>query len=451
MGITQWVPQAANDVQQLVAIANAKLYYSDNDGSTWTEITPGSGVLSTTVMADFAPMLVGTTPLLFIASGSDLFSWNGTAITKRDLVNDIPNPNALCRVFGNRLFITSSDAPNTLYWSKLGDGTDFRVGGLSDGGFAVVFGDSEDEIIALEVLGSSLLIATRHSIARFTGTADDIQILTDTEGVTTNVGPVYNVVSNQIKPHTGSFQSCDQVVMMWTDRGPYAVTEGGVVPMGDKINTEGRGRTDVQWRDRTVPAYVVFHRRRMETWFVFRSMADSGASSAYVYSHRRRCFSGPFQFSIDITSICQADIAGVPTIIAGCGDGFVRLLDDTTVNRDDNATNYTHQIWLAPFIFDAAGPHNTKKIRHIFLQVERPLLSTEPTVKISADGGAEETAVLIVEDGAIETPNNLRYDVDSEGKRFVVKIEGSFGAGTSADDISIIGCIVKGSIMDRWS
>jgi hypothetical protein len=238
LGIQQWVPLTGS--RQLVAIAGAKLWYSNDDGVNWTSVTPGAGNLSTTVMADFQPMVIGSTPMLFIASGSDLFTWDGTSIVKRDLVNNIPNC-SIVRLFGNRLFTNSTDAPGWLFWSKLGDGTDFRTGGNSDGGSAAVNADSDEPIIALEVLGSSLLIATRSGVARFTGTGDDIRILTDTEGVASNLGPVYNEVSGFVKAHPGSFQLCGQTVMMWTDRGPYLVTEAGVVPLGDKIDTEGLG------------------------------------------------------------------------------------------------------------------------------------------------------------------------------------------------------------------
>jgi hypothetical protein len=448
VGITQWVP--VSGTPQLVAIAGAKLWYSNNDGVTWTSVAPGAGNLSTTVMADFQPMVIGSAPLLFIASGSDLFTWDGTAaLTKRDLVNSIPNC-SIIRLLGNRMFYNSTDDPGFLYWSKLGDGTIATVGGKSDGGFAAVNADSDEPLIALEVLGSSLLIATRHGISRFTGTADDIQILTDTEGVTNTIGPVYNTVSGLIKAHPGSFRACGQAVMMWTDRGPYIVTEAGVVPIGDKINTEGGGSTEVTWRDQSVPAYVVYHRQRMETWFIFRSMADTAAKSAFIFNHRRQCWSGPFQFPVGITSVCEADIAGVPTILGGCDDGFVRLLDDPTRARDDGTTDYVHTIQWPPFIFDNAGPHNTKSLRSVFLQLQRQNTATLPTVKVYADNGAAVTATLVTNPTTVNAPSNMRYDLAIQGKRFVVEVSGSFVVGTSGDDMQVMGVIVDGNVMERW-
>lgn len=447
LGITQWVP-ATGDTQ-LVAIAGAKLWYSNDDGVNWTSVTPGAGNLSTTVMADFQPMVLSGQPRLFIASGSDLFTWDGTAITKRDLVNSIPNC-SIIRLFGNRLFCNSTDDPGFLFWSKLGDGTNMAVGGKSDGGNVALNADSDEPLIALEVLGSSLLIATRNGISRFTGTADDIRVLTDTEGVASSIGPVYNEVSGFIKAHPGSFRRCGQVVMMWTDRGPYIVTEAGVVPIGDKIDTEGLGALETMWRDQTIPAYVVYHRTRKEIWFIFRSAADSVASSAFIFSERRQCWSGPFQFPVGVTSVCEADIAGVPTILAGCDDGFVRLLDDISKGRDDGATDYTHTIRLPPFIFADAGPHNTKSLRSVFLQVEREDALTLPIVKVYPDNGSAETATLVANTSIVGAPTNLRYDVNSQGKRFVVEISGAFASGTSGDDMKVIGVIVDGSVMERW-
>ena len=447
VGVTEWVPVTGGT--QLVAIAGGKLWYSDDEGVTWTSKTPASGNLSTTTQADFAAMLIGSTPTLFIGSGSDVFTWDGTTLSKIDLVNSVPQGPCM-RVFGDRLFMTDLNFPGTLYWSKLGDGTDFSIGGISDGGSAVVNGDSNEPIIALEVLGSSLLVAQRNRIARFTGIGKDVQLLRDTQGVTASVGPVHNEVSGFAKAHPGSFQRTEQVVEMWTDRGPYIVTEGGVVGIGDKIDTAGLGASEVSWRDHTVPAYVVYHRARKETWYVFRSGADSAATSVFVYSRRHQCWSGPFQFPVAITSTCQAVIGGVPTILAGCADGFVRLFDDPSKGRDDGATDYTHTIQWPPFIFPDAGPHNTKSLRSVFLQIEREDANTLPTVKVYPDNGSAETLTLVANTSVTGAPTNLRYDSNSQGKRFVVEVSGAFATGTSGDDMKVVGVIADGSIMERW-
>jgi hypothetical protein len=179
-------------------------------------------------------------------------------------------------------------------------------------------------------------------------------------------------------------------------------------------------------------------------------MADSAATSAFIFNHRRQCWSGPFQFPVGITSACQADIAGVPTILGGCADGFVRLLDDPTRARDDGATDYTHTIQLPPFIFPEGGPHNTKSLRSVFLQLQRQNTTTLPVVKVYADNGSPETLTLVTNPSVVNAPSNLRYDSNSQGKRFVLEVSGSFIVGTSGDDMKLIGAIVDGSVMDRW-
>ena len=451
MGVFEWARGIATGGTQLVAIAGAQLWTSDDEGVNWTARGSAGGVMSTTTQADFATMLIGSTSYLFIGSGSDVFTWDGTTLTKRDLVNSVPQGPCM-RVFQDRLFMTDLNEPGTLFWSKLGDGTDFRVGGLSDGGFAVVNGDSNEPIIALEVLGNSLLIAQRNRISRFTGTGNNIEILRDTQGVTSAVGPVHNKVSGFLKAHPGSFQRTEQVVEMWTDRGPYIVTEGGVVNIGAKIDSNGLGADEVCWRDHTIPAYVVYHRARQETWYIFRSQADSAAKSAFIYNRRLQCWSGPFQYPTGVTSVCQAVIGGVPQILAGCDDGYVRRLDDDTRARDDGVVGgaYTHTIQLPPFIFPDAGPHNTKSLRSIFLQLQRQNTNTLPVVKVYPDNGSAETLTLVENPSVINAPVNMRYDSNSQGKRFVVEVSGSFETGTSGDDLKLIGVIADGSIMERW-
>jgi hypothetical protein len=140
----------------------------------------------------------------------------------------------------------------------------------------------------------------------------------------------------------------------------------------------------------------------------------------------------------------------VPTIIAGCADGFVRLLDDISKGRDDGVTDYTHTIQFPPFIFDNAGPHNTKSLRSVFLQVEREDANTLPIVKVYPDNGAAVTAVLVANTTIVGAPTNLRYDLVAQGKRFVLEVSGNFATGTSGDDLKVIGTIVDGSVMERW-
>ena len=462
LGLYYWEPAG---VKQYVAIANGKLYYSSNL-DTWTEVTPGAGALSTTMVSDFAEFRgSGGSQLLFIASGGQVFTWTGAAITLRSGTNSVPAASCV-RVYGLRVFYNDTANPKRLVWSKIGDGTDCTIGGLADGGFADVDITTGDQVIALETIGSSLMIATSDSIARFTGTADDIQIEQDSQGIVSGLGPTTDPVTTDI---AACFRRVDQVIAMMTPRGPYAVNEGGVVSLAQKLPLAGMGSNDIQWPSTSARVFVVQNKVRDEIWFLYPSVTDNGlCKTALVYHAGMQCYSGPFQFSATIRCVASAlaPVGGsMPIVLAGCQDGFVRVLDATPANafigggsglpvvsRDDGSADFTHTVRFAPFIFDSAGPMTTKVLRHVFLQTQwGDSDMTPPTVKVYPDGGSPVTATHVSTTGGVDTPMNLRYDLAVQGKRFVVEVSGQHVTLANGDMPKIIGAIVQGHILDRIS
>ncbi len=428
-----------------LATANGSLYES-SDLITWSSV--GSLSFATAEPAHFVEMISGNTTIVYLAHGGILWSWNGTTLTDLSVVGSTPEATILA-VYGNRLFANDTSEPRTLYWSALGNGSDFTVSGLSGGGSVQLELTEGDQISAFAVLGSSLLIASNKTIARFTGTADDIQILQDTEGVSTDLGPMSVSGFNG----QGAFRRVEQAVFMLTNRGPYLVTEGGIVALTSKLQTSD---TSIKWESNRT-AYIGYNEDRNEVWFIYENINDTATTGGYgrtvlVFSLITKTFSGPFTLPAFVSAVATlpSPQTGRKLLYAGCTDDFIRLVDDPSQSQDDAATDYTHTIRFAPFIFDSAGPQTTKKIRHIFLQLQRKDTDTVPTVKIYPDNNAGETAVLVSDSGIINAPTNLRYDVDSEGKRFVVEVSGSYSASADGDNPQIIGCIVQGNDMGRY-
>lgn len=430
---------------QAVAIANGKLYWSTDGMVTWTQVTPGAGALSTTFQADFATFLQpGNIPTLFIASGGALYTWDGTTLTY--LVGTKSAPQAsVVRAYGERIFV--ANATNTLWWSKIGDGTDFGGGGLSGGGNAVVGVGVSDVITNLEVVGSSLLIGTPTGIARFTGVGADIQIDTDTFGVNPELGPVND---GGASGYTRSLLRVGDVAMMMTPTGPYVVTESGATALTEKLQAQGGADTTVQWQPGiNAPAMIGHNPVRQEAWFVYQALADASPKTALVYNYALQCWYGPMQYPNRIRSLGTVRVSGVDKLVAGCQDGFVRGLDDTPVQSSDDGGDYTHTVRLAPTTL-GAGPQVTKSLRSVFVQQQRGNTATLPVVQVVADGAAPTATALVSTDGAVGTPTDMRYDTDAQGKRFVLQWSGAVADGFTNDLPMLHGVVFRGSVMDRW-
>lgn len=448
VGLAHWHGPTGTGFEYM-AIANSR-FYTSPDLEMWTEraTLTASG---SSFPSFFAEMVAGASTIIYFTSSLRLYSWNGTSVVDLTSTASAP-PATVLGVYNSRLFTNDVNSPQEVHWSALGDGGDWTVGGLSGAGSAVLELSEGDSITALMPLGASLLIATSKGVARFTGTADDIQLLTDTQGVTADIGPM---VISRLYPGQGGFQRCEQTVLMFTERGPYLVTEGGLVSIAEKLLTS---EPDVKWLPRSRP-FVGYDPDRNEVWFVFRAESEGDAapdpnygSTAMVWNTVRRCFSGPMTLPAEVCTLAVLPHPDNrrPTLYGGFADRLVRVLADGGESRDGTGDDYTHTIRFAPFIFDAAGPQNIKALRHVYLQVQRASLTTVPVVKVYPDGAAAVTATLVSSTGAVNTPANLRYDVNVQGRRFVVEVSGAYADGADGDNPQIIGAVVEGSVMDRW-
>lgn len=428
---------------QVVAIANGRLHYSTDGMATWTQVIPGAGTLSTLFQADFDTFLQpGNIPTLFIASGGALYTWNGTTLTYLVGTNGAPQASTV-RKFGERIFV--ANAQNLLWWSKIGDGTDFRTGDISGGGNAVIGVGVSDVISHLEVVGSSLLIGTPTGIARFTGTGSAVQIDTDTFGVNPDLGPVND---GGVSGYSRSFIRVGDVAMMMTPRGPHIVTEAGATALTEKLLSQGAAPTSVQWQPSiSEPCIIGHHPKRTEVWFAYKSLGDAQIFSVLVYNYALQCWYGPFKYPNRIRSLGTVRVAGVDRLVAGCQDGNVRDMESTTSN--DEGTDFTHTVQVAPTTLQA-GPMVTKSLRHLFVQQQRADAGTLPIVEVVTDGATAVTAALVSTDGAVNTPTDMRYDVETQGKRFILKWSGTYATGADGDLPMLHGAVFMGSVLNRW-
>lgn len=368
MGVTQW--DSSVGVKQIVAISNGDLYYKTTELGDFTQVDPGpTDAFSLTTPPYFAPFRdssSGAPLVLFIASGGKLFKWTGSVLTRIDGVSSAPTADMVI-AYHTRIFAHSTLYLKSIIWSVLGNPTNYAAAVGSGGGQAFVDVLNGESIVALEVVGSSLLMAAEDSIMRFTGhSSDDILIAQDTEGVSAEVGVIGPLCLKRV----------EGAAVGLAERGPHLVSEQGVVPLGIKVEED----FDALDRVNLSKACIGYHRGRREVWFAVPGPADGGINkTVYVYSTRLQAWSGPFTFPFGISYLSRyEDVNGDEWLMAGCTDGYLRHMDtgvkDDLTAAGTGGTNVTMTVELAPIHF-ATGPAHTKGLISMSLQADLPVAS----------------------------------------------------------------------------
>lgn len=381
-GAKQWDSPSGS---QLVVIANGRLYHrlqSGGEFSAFSEVIPGAGdEFSTTVPAHFAPFRstsIGGALVLYIASGGKLYTWTGSTLTRIDGTSNAPNA-LLLAPYHTRLFAVPSDELKTLYWSHIGDGNDWTVvtNDLSSGGGNPVDLLTGETLVALGLVGSSLVCATEDSLVRFTGySAEDIRVEQDTEGISALHGPVGPLALTQ----------CEEFLAMLSASGVYLVEEAGVRPISGKIEPT----LDALDRTALSSAVLGYHRGRRELWVAVQRSGDSGNRSVYVWSARLQAWQGPWTYPFAITCLARyEDPTGDEWLVAGCSDGFLRHMDtgmlDDVLSSGSGGSSYATSSELPPIYF-APGPGVLKSLRHAVVSVDNTA-SIALAMGIAEDGG----------------------------------------------------------------
>lgn len=299
--------------EEILAVSNGTLYTASY--AIPTTFTSQTGALSTSAFPSFAAFHDGTDEVVYIADGGLLNKWDGTTLTVN--MGGTPNVSQLA-VHNLRLFGCGDiDNPYRLYWSGLGDG-DTLGDTANGGGFADIRTFGHSPLVGILAVGESLLIFHRDGISRFTGwSQDDIDIDSGTRGVSNDVG--------SISPR--SLVSVENTGFFMSDRGIYAVTEGGVEPIAVKIEESIRQLSQEDFDE----IFAVHNKAFREVWFFFPG------TGAYVFNYRIKQWTGPWDtvFSTVESLWSALDTDGNPIVLSGGTNGFVRHMDLTGVYKDD--------------------------------------------------------------------------------------------------------------------
>jgi hypothetical protein len=323
-----WKASGTGVATELV-VCNGTLYKTTYAiPATFTSIGAG---LSTTAYPSFAagPNAAGA-DRVYIADGGALLSTDGTTLSAR--IAGTPNVSSIF-VYNRRLYGCGDPAnPDLLYFSAL-DNFDTLGVTASGGGGALVRTAGTRDLQVGAALNASLALIHRESISRWTGfTQDDIAVQSGVEGFAADVGGTA----------PGSLVMNEKVGAFLSARGFYEISDGsyfaagGLRPISTKIEPLVVGLNHTLFnRVRGVNS-----RSSREMWWY---LPDVGM---YCYNYRLLNkdtgvgpWSGPWQ-GIFTTAVVHSmwqtvDAAGLPIVLAGFGDGFVRRLDAPGVKLDD--------------------------------------------------------------------------------------------------------------------
>lgn len=412
-GVVQWDVAGS---KQTVVISNGDLYYRNGHSYAvaFTLVAPAApDKFSTTepsFLVPFRAATAGAPLVLYIASAGKLYTFDGAgALTRIDGVAGAPTADRLI-AYHTRLFARQSNLKKHVFFSKVGDGSTYTVGSKVDGGSALVDVLSGEELTTFEVIGSSLLMAGEDCIMRFTGhSSDDIVIAQDTEGVSSEVGAVGSLCLRRF----------ENIAAVLSDRGPYAVNETQVVPIGEVV------RLDFNMLDKTVASsYVVgWNRGTAEVLFAVSGSSDSSLNKTiYAYSARLQSWYGPWTYPFGITYMARyEDSNGVEAIVAGCNDGFLRHLNPSAILDDvlydgSGGSAVTMTVEFPTITFGKPG--YIKALKQMHIQARLPTTSALQ-LKHSFDGAAFVTE-NIVGQGAVE--GSYRIDLSNQGYRLRMQL-----------------------------
>lgn len=172
--------------QEILVVLNDTLY-TTTYGAFPRTFTAQSGTLSTAVSPTFAQFRDASADVVYLADGSTINKWNGTALTTSGIGGSI---NASVITVHNQRLWGCGDAnfPDSIFYSGLNNGDTFSVGG-SGGGQIIVRTFGDETVVGLASVNTSLLIFHRRGISRLTGFGQD-DITVAPQGLTADVGTI---------------------------------------------------------------------------------------------------------------------------------------------------------------------------------------------------------------------------------------------------------------------
>lgn len=312
--------------QQLMAVCNGQLHTS-TFGATypWTW-TAQSGALSPTVPPSFAQFYNGSADVVYIADGGLLNVWDGTTLTTNIAgtvaVSTIAVHNERLWGCGNATY------PDSIFYSALNNGNTLG-NGASSGGQIVVRTFSDETVVGLASVNTSLLIFHRRGISRLTGYGQD-DVTVAPQGLTSDVGT--------IAPK--SIVSIGNLGFFISERGLYRCNEAEVAPVGT-VDTPDPTLAPIRTLSSSDFADIraVFNRATRELWI---SIPNYGI---YVYNTILQAWSGPWDSGY-VTPATTAlfdslNYDGLPVILRGDDAGYVSVCDAPGVYVDNQLADGT--------------------------------------------------------------------------------------------------------------
>lgn len=315
-----WFQTAGTSV--LMAVVNGGLYTTAYGAFplTWTN---RAGALSTTVVPSLAQFVnAAGTDSVFIADGGLLNRYTGTTLTVN--IASTPSVDALA-VHNERLWGTGDTSqPDAIYYSALNNGDSLGIVGSSGGMIRIrTFGDQE--CIGLASVGPSLMIVHRSGISRFTGYGQS-DVSAQPAGITADVGSIAK----------RSLCVWGNILYLVSDRGLYAATEQGVMPIG---TPERPDPLSIILPDMTAADIAniecVLNRATRE---LLISVPGVGI---YVYHTILKAWAGPWVDGfLDPATTCLFEAVnedGYPIVMRGDASGYVSETDRPSVYLDNVA------------------------------------------------------------------------------------------------------------------
>lgn len=312
--------------QELMIVCNGLLHtstYLSTYPWTWTART---GALSTTVTPSFVQFRDASADVVYIADGGLLNVWNGTTLTT-NIVGTLDVTNLA--VHNQRLWGCGNAAfPDSIFYSALNNG-DTLANGAASGGQIIVRTFSDETVVGLASVNTSLLIFHRRGISRLTGYGQD-DITVAPQGLTADVGT--------IAPR--SIVSIGNLGFFVSERGLYSCNESEVSAVGtvdtpDPLLPVIRNLTSAQ----VANISATFNRATRELWI------NVPTYGVYVYHTVLRAWSGPWESGFltpaTTTLFDSIDSDGLPALLRGDADGYVTTCDETGVVVDNQLSDGT--------------------------------------------------------------------------------------------------------------
>lgn len=307
--------------QEIMAMCNGALRTTTYGTFPWTWASQ-TGTFSTSVAPSFAQFRDGTNDVVYIADGGLLNVWNGTAVTT-DIagtvaVNTIVVHNERLWGCGNPSF------PDSIFYSDINNGSTLGNGSLN-GGQIIVRTFSDETVVGLASVSTSLLIFHRRGISRLTGYGQD-DITVTPSGITSDVGTIAKK----------SIVSIGNVAYFVSERGLYRCNEAEVAPVSSKETPDPllpliRSMASADFSN----IRCTFNRATRELWITLPEIG------VYTYHTTLNAWTGPWDGAYidpDTTSLWETlNTEGLPVTLRGDASGYVSLCDASVALDNVNA------------------------------------------------------------------------------------------------------------------